>query len=59
MTGTVSPEITRVAIEVDGLEEFEATIPNGWFTAWWPSREPFVVRGFGSDDHPIVEIAES
>jgi hypothetical protein len=58
VTGAVAPEITEVVIEVDGLGEVEATVANGWFTAWWPSREPFVVRGFGADNNLIAEATQ-
>lgn len=58
VTGTVSEEVARVVIDVEDLGEVEATVENGWFTAWWPSREPFVVRGIGSDGNPIAEVSE-
>jgi hypothetical protein len=58
VTGAVAPEITEVVIEVDGLGDVEATVANGWFTAWWPSREPFVVRGFGPDNNLIAEVTQ-
>jgi len=57
--GVVSEDVARVVIDVGDLGEVEATVSNGWFTAWWPSRQHFVVRGFASDGNPIAEIAKS
>lgn len=59
VTGVVSEEVVRVVIDVPDLGEVEATVANGWFTAWWPSRQPFVVRGLASDNNPIVEVPTS
>jgi hypothetical protein len=59
VTGTVSHEVAAVVIDVPGLGEVEATTANGWFTAWWPSRQPFVVRGLASDGIPITEVTTS
>jgi len=59
VTGTVSDDVAAVLIEVPGLGEVEATVANGWFTAWWPSRQPFVVRGIGSDGTPITQVTTS
>jgi hypothetical protein len=59
VTGIVSEEVARVVIDVPDLGEVEATVANGWFTAWWPSRQPFVVRGLTSGGNPIAEVATS
>jgi hypothetical protein len=59
VTGVVSEEISRVVIDLPDLGEVEATVANGWFTAWWPSRQPFVVRGFEPDGRLITEVAVS
>lgn len=59
VTGTVATGIDQVSISVDDLDQdVQATVSNGWFTAWWPSRQPFVVRGFGPDHTLITEVAQ-
>lgn len=59
VTGIVSEEVARVVIDVPGLDQVEATVANGWFTAWWPSRQPFTVRGLASDGSAVVEVTTS
>jgi hypothetical protein len=59
ITGTVSDDVAAVLIEVPGLGEVEATVANGWFTAWWPSRQPFVLRALASGGTPITEVTPS
>jgi len=56
VTGTVSLEINRVVVSVPELGDVEATVANGWFTAWWPSRDPFEVRAFDLDGNQIAEV---
>lgn len=43
ITGVVGDQIETVVIKTPTLGEFEATVSNGWFTAWWPTTETFEV----------------
>ncbi|HLF43468.1 MAG TPA: DUF3325 domain-containing protein [Acidimicrobiia bacterium] len=54
ITGTVGSGVQRVTITVPDLGEVEATVANGWFTAWWPSRHPFQVHAIGPNGEPIA-----
>jgi hypothetical protein len=56
VAGTAAPEVDRVVISVPELGEVEATVANGWFTAWWPSRDPFEVRAINFDGNQIAEV---
>ena len=56
VTGTAAPEVDRVVISVPELGDVEATVANGWFTAWWPSRDHFGVRAMNFDGKQIAEV---
>jgi hypothetical protein len=56
VTGTVAPDIARLTVETAGLPEFDATVANGWFTAWWQSGYPFVLRAYEEDGALVTEV---
>ena len=56
VAGTAAPEVDRVVISVPELGDVEATVGNGWFTAWWPSRDPFQVHAIDANGNQIAEV---
>lgn len=56
ITGRAGPEIANVIIVVAKLGQVEASHSEGWFQAWWPSQEPFVVKGLDSFGKVVVEV---
>lgn len=54
ITGVVGDQVKRVVIEAPSLGEFEATVANGWFTAWWPTTETFEVVAFDAIGNPLA-----
>lgn len=56
VTGTVGSDVDRVTISVPELGEVEATVANGWFTAWWPSQDGFQIRAIDPNGDQIAEV---
>ena len=56
VAGTAAPEVDRVVISVPELGDVEATVGDGWFTAWWPSTDPFQVQAIDADGNQIAEV---
>ena len=65
MTGRARTEVTRVVIVLAGGQLVEATVGDGWFTAWWPAggerTDPtFVaaarVLAYGTSGEPLADV---
>lgn len=49
VVGIIEPQVDQVLIETSTLGQFEATVADGWFTAWWPTTESFEIVALDSN----------
>lgn len=59
IVGTVSDQVERVIIEASTLGQFEATVQEGWFTAWWPTTTAFQVLALDASGETVATADQS